>query len=328
MRSNGEASDPDGGFIHQALIYASDREFMDVVQPFVEDGLSSQEPTLVAVQERHIENLRSELGGAPDGVTLHPVEDWYETSARTREKFARWAAERTEERRRVRLVGEPPWALGHEAQLRDWARHESVINVAFAGRPVTFICPYDARALPNEVLAHARGTHPEIVDGGRTRPSGAYENPLDFCARLDTAIDAQTGEPAIELEFILDDLPTIRRVVGSFAIDAGLDVPRTEEFVLAVNEITTNAVIHGRPPAILRLWPTDGEVVVEVTDTGDGIRDILAGQLTPPAVSQGGRGLWMARQLCDAVEVSCSETGCTVTMHAATGNRAGSLTPV
>jgi anti-sigma regulatory factor (Ser/Thr protein kinase) len=327
MQSNGEASGPGDGFIHQALIYGSDREFMDVVLPFVQQGLSAQEPTLVAVQERHVHHLRSELGGAPDGVTLHPVVDWYETSARTREKFARWAAERTEEGHRVRLVGEPPWALGHEAQLRDWARHESVINVAFAGRPVTFICPYDECALPNEVLAHARGTHPEIVDGGGTTQSAAYENPLDFCARLDAAIDGQTGEPAIEFEFTLEDLPTIRRVVGSFALDAGLDVPRTEEFVLAVNEITTNAVIHGRPPARLRVWHADGEVVVEVTDTGDGIRDILAGQLTPPLVSRRGRGLWMTRQLCDAVEVSCDETGCTVLMHAATPSGVGSLTP-
>ena len=328
MKSNGEASGPGDGFIHQALIYGSDREFMDVVLPFVERALSSQEPTLVAVQERHIENLRSGLAGAPEGLTLHPVEDWYETSARTREKFARWVAERAEGAHRVRLVGEPPWALGHEAQLRDWARHESVINVAFAGRPVTFICPYDQRALPDEVLAYARGTHPEIVDGGGTTRSAAYENPLDFCARLDSAIDGQTGEPAIELEFTLEDLPTIRRVVGSFALDAGLDVSRTEEFVLAVNEITTNAVIHGRPPATLRVWHADGEVVVEVADSGDGIRDTLPGQLTPPLISRGGRGLWMTRQLCDAVEVSCDETGCAVTVHAATANRVGSLTPV
>jgi anti-sigma regulatory factor (Ser/Thr protein kinase) len=325
MRSNGEASGP--GFFHQALIYGSDREFMDVVLPFVEDGLSSQEPVLVAVQDRHIGNLRSELGGAPDGVTLHPVEDWYETSARTREKFARWAAERTERGHRVRLIGEPPWALGHEAQLRDWARHESVINVAFESRPVTFICPYDAQALPDEVLGHARGTHPEIVDGEGISASAAYENPLDFCARLDTAIDGQTGQPAIQLEFTLDDLPTIRRMVGSLALDAGLDVPRTEEFVLAVNEVTTNAVVHGRPPAKVAVWQPDGEVVVEVRDSGDGIRDILAGQLTPPTVSRSGRGLWMTRQLCDAVEVRSDETGCTVTIHADTANGVRSLTP-
>ena len=126
MRSRGEASSD--GFVHQALIYGSDGEFMDVALPFVEEGLSASEPTLVAVQDRHVENLRAALGGTPDGLTLHPVDDWYETSARTREKFARWAGERTSAGRRARLVGEPSWALAHEAQVRDWARHESVIN--------------------------------------------------------------------------------------------------------------------------------------------------------------------------------------------------------
>ena len=67
----------------------------------------------------------------------------------------------------------------------------------------------------------------------------------------------------------------------------------------------------------MRGWEADGEVIVEVTDAGDGIGDVLAGQLPPPPDELGGRGLWLARLLCDAVEV-CDVGGCTVTMHAAT----------
>ena len=94
MKSNGEASDPASGFVHQALIYSSDEEFLDVALPFVEGAVSAEEPALVAVQERNVENLRSALDGAPPGVTLLSVEQWYETSARTRDKFARWVAEK------------------------------------------------------------------------------------------------------------------------------------------------------------------------------------------------------------------------------------------
>jgi anti-sigma regulatory factor (Ser/Thr protein kinase) len=318
MRPDGEASGPGKGFVHRALIYGSDAEFMDVALPFVRQALQAEEPTLVAVQDRHVANLRMALGGAPDGVSLYPVEGWYETSARTREKFARWAAERAAGGRRVRLIGEPPWALGHAAQVRDWARHESVINIAFAGRPVTFICPYDARALPEEVLDHAQGTHPEIVDGGGVWPSGSYEEPVDFCRRLDSAVEPETDEPSLETGFALEELAAVRRAIGSFAIDAGLSGSRTEELVLAVNEIATNAVIHGRSPATVGAWEADEEIVVEVTDAGEGIRDALAGQLSPPITSRRGRGLWMARQLCDAVEVR-SNGGCTVTMRAVTG---------
>lgn len=320
MQSLGEASAPNAGFVHQALLYGSDREFLDVALPFVADGLNSEQPTLVSVQGRHIENLRAELGGSPEGLTLHPVEDWYETSARTRDKFARWAAERTQGGSRIRLIGEPPWALGHEAQVRDWARHESVSNVAFASLPVTLICPYDTRALPEEILSHARDTHPELVDAAGTAPSRFYEDPREFCERLDSTVDAQHRPPALEMLFDLGDLSAVRRVIGSFAIEAGLSGARTEEIVLAVNEIATNAVIHGNPPSTLRAWQPEGEVIVEVTDGGGGIRDALAGQIPPPADGLGGRGLWLTRLLCDAVEI-CNAGGCTVTMHAATESR-------
>jgi anti-sigma regulatory factor (Ser/Thr protein kinase) len=314
MKLDREASGPGNGFVHEALIYGSDQEFMDVAFPFVTEGISSDEPTLVAVQDRHVENLRAALGGTPTGVKLFPVEQWYETSARTREKFARWAAEHADGGR-TRLIGEPPWAIGHEAQVRDWARHESVINVAFADRQVTFICPYDAQSLPADVLGYARSTHPEIVDSDGVSESAAYENPLEFCRRLDAAVRRPRGEPSVELSFGPDGLSAVRRAMGSFAGAAGLDRTRAGELMLAVNEIATNAVVHGRSPATLRIWHADGEVIVEVSDEGDGIRDVLAGQLMPSPSRPGGRGLWLSRLLCDAVEVR-NGSGCTVALHA------------
>jgi anti-sigma regulatory factor (Ser/Thr protein kinase) len=325
MYPGGVASEDGEAFVHQALIYGSDREFLDVALPFVEDGLAASEPVLLAVQGRHVENLRGALGGTPEGVTLHPVEDWYETSARSRDKFARWATERTSGGRRARLIGEPPWTLGHAAMVRDWARHESVINVAFASLPVSFICPYDGQALPDDVLGHARGTHPEIVDGDGSSTSDVYVDPIDFCRHLDSTVQIRNQKPSLEALFELADLPMVRRAVGSFAIEAGLTGSRTEEVVLAVNEIATNAVIHGRPPATVRGWQAGGEIILEVTDAGDGIRDALAGQLPPPPAGLGGRGLWLTRLLCDAVEV-CDVGGCTVTMHAVTGSGDRSLT--
>jgi anti-sigma regulatory factor (Ser/Thr protein kinase) len=315
MQCNGEASDPMNGFVHQALIYSSDGEFMEVAIPFIEEAVASDEPTLVAVQERNVENLRAALGGTPPGVTLFSVEQWYDTSARSREKFARWVEEHSGGGR-VRLIGEPPWAIGHDAQVRDWARHESVLNVAFTDYPVTFLCPYDARVLPPEIIRHARSTHPEIVDSEGRAHSDSYEDPLEFCRRLDTSVSHPAGAPETELSFGLADLAAVRRSVGSLAIEAGLTRTRADELVLAVNEIATNAVVHGRTPATLRSWRGDGELVFEVSDSGDGIKDVLAGQLTPAATSLGGRGLWMTRLLSDAVEIR-NGFGCTVAIHAA-----------
>jgi anti-sigma regulatory factor (Ser/Thr protein kinase) len=315
MQVYGDSSGPTNGFVHQALIYGSDQEFIDVALPFVEQGLDSSEPTLVAVQARHIENLRAALGPISGELTLVPTEEWYVTSARTRDKFARWAVERAEDGGRVRLMGEPPWAVGHEPRVRDWARHEAVVNVAFASLPVTLICPYDAQVLPQEVLDHARETHPEIVSAAGVLPSLSYENPRDFCERLDSTVEVQSREPSVEMMFGLEDLPSVRRLIGSFAIDAGFSGPRTEEIVLAVNEIATNALLHGEPPATVRAWNAEDEIILEVVDAGEGIPDALAGQLPPPVQGLGGRGLWLARLLCDAVEI-CNAGGCSVTVHA------------
>jgi anti-sigma regulatory factor (Ser/Thr protein kinase) len=314
MKYEGGASAPDLGFVHSALIYGSDDAFMDVAQPFVEEGIEAGEPVLAAVQTANVESLRSALGGEPEGVTLLTVEDWYETSARTRDKFARWAEERTD-RGRVRLIGEPPWALGNEAQVRDWARNESAANVAFAGTPVSLLCSYDARALPDEIIQHAHCTHPAILRPEGPATSEPYEDPQVFCRRLNRDVGPPEGEPSTDLVFNLADLRLVRQVITSAAKECGLPDTRAEELALAVNELASNAVLHGSPPARLRVWETHTELICEVSDDGEGIRDALAGQLTPPTEGIGGRGIWLARMLCDAVEIR-NGTGCTVTVHA------------
>jgi anti-sigma regulatory factor (Ser/Thr protein kinase) len=316
MAFNGEASGPPTGFVHRALIYRSEDEFVDVALPFVEEGAALGEPTLVAVQERNVENLREALSGARAGVTLLSDEQWFETSARTREKFEDWVAEHANGGR-VRSIEEPPWALGHDAQLRDWARHESVRNIAFAEYPLTSICCYDADVLPDEVVDHARATHPEIVSYAGRSANADYENPRDFCHRLDADVTRPEGDPSIETGFRLGDLPVMRRLIESTALAAGLTRERAEEAVLAVNEIATNALLHGRPPAALRVWTDPDELICEISDLGPGIENVLAGQLHPSPTQPSGRGLWMARQVCDAVEIA-GEDGCSVTLRIAT----------
>jgi anti-sigma regulatory factor (Ser/Thr protein kinase) len=302
MASAWEGSAEADGFVHSALIYRSDREFMKVARPFVEEGSARSEPTLVAVQARNAENLRSALGGEPEGVTLLSVEQWYETSALTRDKFARWARQGINGER-VRLIGEPPWAVGNDAQIRDWARHESMINLAFEGMPVSFLCPYDARALPSEIVEYAQSTHPALAAPEGITQSARYQDPVEFCGRLDAASSGPAGDPLAEVNFALADLPTLRRLVTATAIDAGLEGDRAGELAVAVNEVATNAIVHGAPPATLGIWVREGEFVCEVSDAGAGVEDPLAGQLTPPADGRGGRGLWLARRLCDAVEI-------------------------
>jgi anti-sigma regulatory factor (Ser/Thr protein kinase) len=75
--------------------------------------------------------------------------------------------------------------------------------------------------------------------------------------------------------------------------------------------MTTNALRHGRPPVDLRLWADADRLVCTVTDRGAGLQDPFIGY--GPAhgddLSLGGMGLWLARQLCDHVDITRTGDG-------------------
>lgn len=123
---------------------------------------------------------------------------------------------------------------------------------------------------------------------------------------------------AAEREFGVEDLPEVRHLAAEVAVDAGLPERKAADLSLALNEIATNAIAHGSPPNVVRIWERAEEVVCEVSDAGTGIEDESAGQERPAADAASGRGLWLARLLCDAVEIR-NEHGCTVSLHAAIG---------
>ena len=103
---------------------------------------------------------------------------------------------------------------------------------------------------------------------------------------------------SLSFEFSLADLGHIRRVVTARAMASGLSRSRAADLALAASEIASNAIIHGRPPTRLRLWEEDGELICEVRDAGDGIKDPLAGRRKPRPGASRGRGLWLSRLIC------------------------------
>ena len=303
---------------HQALLYSSQDEFVDAALPFVRKGVEAGEAVLLAVRERNVAALREELGrGAGEGdVRLLSVAEWYENPARTRAKFGAWVSRRAGADH-VRLIGEPPWPLGSEAGVREWARHEAVINIAMADLPLTFLCPYNTSELPDEVLEHAIRTHPEVVEGGEERPSQAYDDPHQFCRKHAGSELGHLGAPSAELEIRRTRLNELRRLVELEGRVAGLGRERLKNLIVAVNEVATNALVHGARPARLRIWQDRSELVCEVTDAGGGMSDPLAGQLQPSGDSPGGFGLWITRMTADATEIISGADGTTVNIHTA-----------
>ena len=94
---------------------------------------------------------------------------------------------------------------------------------------------------------------------------------------------------------------------------AGLDGERLDDFVVAVNELLTNAVRHGGGLGRVALWRQDGAVVCEVSDSGLGLPDPWPERPTrPPTDQPGGWGLWLAEELTDTFQLTTGHGGTTV----------------
>ncbi|MEV4285088.1 ATP-binding protein [Nonomuraea bangladeshensis] len=125
---------------------------------------------------------------------------------------------------------------------------------------------------------------------------------------------------ALRVVFARGHIASLRRTVAEHAAREGLAGPRLEDFVLAVNEITTNAVVHGGGCGTLRLWSHAGRLWCEVSDEGPGLPPGWTAARPPPTgLESGGRGLWLMRTLCDQVMIVSGPRGTTVTFAAGPG---------
>jgi anti-sigma regulatory factor (Ser/Thr protein kinase) len=123
---------------------------------------------------------------------------------------------------------------------------------------------------------------------------------------------APPGSSAFTLDVIR--LAGVRHSVADRAEQAGLGPERTADLLLAVNEVATNALVHGSGDAVLRVWVEQNAIVCEVHDEGR-FDDLLAGRHRPPADAVGQRGLWMVNQVCDLVEFRSGSRGTTIRLR-------------
>jgi len=131
--------------------------------------------------------------------------------------------------------------------------------------------------------------------------------------------DAVRTDPALlAVMFDAERITALRHEVARCAVSAGLNAQRLEDFVLAVNEIVTNAVRHAGGRGRLRMWLAGAILRCEVVDHGGGIpADEDEGTMLPPSYAVSGRGLWLARHLCDTLTVRSGPGGTTVTLASA-----------
>jgi anti-sigma regulatory factor (Ser/Thr protein kinase) len=83
---------------------------------------------------------------------------------------------------------------------------------------------------------------------------------------------------------------------------------RTEDLVLAVDELAANSIVHGGGTGTVAIWTEPGSVVCQVNDAGH-LTNPLAGRIRPPSNQPGGRGLLLVNHLADLVRIHTTPSG-------------------
>ena len=301
-------------FVHEALFYRGEDEWLAGTVPFISEGVDAGEPVLVVVAAERIAALRAELDGRAEAVSFADMAEIGLNPARIIPAWREFLDRHGNGARPVRGIGEPIWANRSADELVECQRHEALLNVAFASSGAwRLLCPYDIDALDPAVIEEAQRSHPVISDADGRRPSGLCLPLDDMAAPFDQALPDPPGDAA-RLVFQNGDLRSVRAFITQRATDAQLPTGRLEDLVLAVNELATNSLRHGGGRGELRAWKSGDSLVCEIRDNGR-IQDPLAGRQRPVNSAIGGRGLWIANQLCELVQMRCLPNGNVIRLH-------------
>ncbi|MBW0102982.1 ATP-binding protein [Pseudonocardia sp. KRD291] len=306
---------------HAVGFHDSMADLMSQLAPLVRDcllrgetvALSLAPPTLSALHDR----LGDELGGercARDAITVLAHPDGPQGSC-----GQSLAVRRTRELEALTADG-PVTVIGeHDSHFdgpdgRFWTDLDAAIHVAMAHLPIRMVCFYPRYPLHGVVLDGARRLHPLLWEGGDLHPNPGHRPVREMLAEIPAPAPALLGAPHHAMDLGAEQLVDVRTLVERVLRERECPAERLDDAVLAINEVATNAVEHGRGPARLELWAEPQGCVAEVHDRGD-LDDPLRGLVAPEPGQARGWGLWVARQACDYLRVWLDEAGTHVRIH-------------
>jgi anti-sigma regulatory factor (Ser/Thr protein kinase) len=110
---------------------------------------------------------------------------------------------------------------------------------------------------------------------------------------------------ALDQTFETGGLYAVRAAVAAYASELGAAALQVENLVMIASELATNAIAYGGGGGRLRVWREGALLRCEISDHGPGLESPeQAGEEKPPASAVGGRGLWIARRLSDALDIT------------------------
>jgi anti-sigma regulatory factor (Ser/Thr protein kinase) len=299
------------GGVHEAVLYSSPADLAAVLAPRIDPALTAREPVVAVLDEANTEALRAALGSDAGRVEFQDPGTVHRVPAFT--VAVRWTRR---SRRGIGPGGRSTVVAQHVDGLpgigpEHWARLDIALDVAMEGVPLTMLCPYPTVGAD---LDRVRATHPRLFADGASHPSETYRLPQESVIQYPPPPPPDLGAPDVEMHFDALGLVRLRHLVAEVGVHAGLGAGRVSDVVLAVNEVASNSVEHGPGRGRMRAWTTGGGVIVEVAD--DGHMDVAFPGLTaPPPQGDRGRGLWLASELGDVLQVWSDEGGTIVRVH-------------
>ncbi|WP_029432120.1 sensor histidine kinase [Blastococcus sp. URHD0036] len=292
---------------HEGFVFGTDHELVHRVVPFVLEGFSRDEPVLVVAGDRVRSLLAAHLGADLARLQVFaPAETWWRGGHRTLQAYDRDLRALRASVPHWRLAAEPVWLADDEG--REWSRFEAVANRCYDDMPYYSLCLHDRRRLPADVLEAVARTHPLTWADGAPVPAAAYEGPVRF---LRSAQPAWTARPADAATTVITSPWAARRLLCA-AVPADRRT-RVGDVVLAAHELVLNALTVAAY-AEVTTW-TEGDLfVVEVSDTGPGLRDETLGYV-PPDSGDGPHGMWLAWSLAEDAAVVTGPSGTAVRLY-------------
>ena len=292
-------------FVHPALFYRSADEYLAATTAFLHAGLDADEPVAVAVPGPKLESIRQRLGDRAADVTMLDMTQVGRNPGRIIPTVLLAFAD-AHPQRPVRIIGEPIWPGRTELEYPACVQHEALINMAFAGRQATILCPYDVAQLDEQVVRDAHLTHPMLLDAAGEHTSRHYA-PTQVVQTYNLPLPKPEAAPISAYLFHAGTLAQTRAYAAAHLTRHGLDAERCREAVDAVAALADNSVRHGQGRGVLEIWADDTSVTCQVRDAGT-LTDPLAGRR--PGTRD--TGLLLANRLADLVRIHAISGSTTV----------------
>ncbi|MFD7157615.1 anti-sigma factor RsbA family regulatory protein [Kribbella sp. NPDC059898] len=280
------------GFEHDAFVHAGDEDFVPRAAAFISEGLAAGETIVAVLPPERIAVLRDALGPVADAVRFLDMTVAGGNPARL---IPFWRTILDQHPGPVRGLGEPAYPGRGAAAYDEVLLHEALSEIAFAtDHSFRMCCAYEAAVGIDPTAVHA---------GAEALAEKAFRTPLD-----------DVPDRAERWEFGPDELGEVRQWLSGQAASHGVSRDRLDDLSLALHEICTNSIRFGGGRGRLSVWISSGALSCDVTDRGR-IDDLLVGRVLPPLDGLGGRGVWLANQLCDLVQLRSGDDFTQVRLH-------------